>query len=108
MRNSNRKLLLYIIEAYKSRDSVKEDNNTRDRSPIASPKRSNHKDDDAVKSDVFSQATTEIIDLGFFNNVAPSFSDESFADILPPSNLEVFFLQIPDTPINSRRIQGIF
>ena len=106
--NSNRKLLLSIIEAYKSKDSEKEDNNTRDRSPIASPERSNHVDDDVVSSDVLSQATPEIIDSELFNNDPPSFSDESFADILPPSYPEGFFPHIPDTPISSRRIQGIF
>ena len=108
VRNSNRKLLLSIIEAYKSKDSGKEDNNTRDRSPIASPERSNHVDDDVVSSDVLSQATPEIIDSELFNNDPPSFSDESFADILPLSNPEGFFPHIPDTPISSRRIQGIF
>ena len=99
VRNSNRKLLLSIIEAYKSKDSGKENNNTRYRSPIASPERSSHVDDDVVSSDVLSQATPEIIDSELFNNDPPSFSDESFADILSPSNTEGFFPHIPDTPI---------
>ena len=68
VRNSNRKLLLSIMEAYQSKDSGTKDNNTRDRSPIASPERSSHIDDDVVSSDLLSQATPEIIDFGLFNN----------------------------------------
>ena len=111
VRNSDRKLLLSILEAYKSRESVNPSSDPRDRSPIASPKRSSHLDDDVFTSDhedVLSQATLERIDLEFYDNDPPSFSDQNSGDILPPSNPESFFPYIPDTPVSIRRTQGKF
>ena len=111
VRNSERKLLSTILEAYKSIESVKPNGDSRDRSPIASPERIIDLEDDVFSSDhedLLSQATIERIDLEFYNNDPPSFSDQSSVEILPPSNPDLLFPQIPDTPVNNRRTQGNF
>ena len=80
VRNSDRKLLLTILEAYKSTESVKPNGDSYDRSPIASPERIIDLEDDIFSSDhedILSQATIERIDLELYNNDPPSFSDQS-------------------------------
>ena len=115
IRNNKRKCLLAILEGYKTRNSEKRDD-LRDRSPLASPEKTNIVFDDIVSSDLddivssdlddisFSEDHPKQVDLEFFYSDPPSCIDESLSDILPPSSPKYFFPILPETPVKETRI----